>query len=129
MLAPESDLADRRPVWDALQMLFMDTPPELEMGWIAREAAASKYSLAELESIFFDEVFPACRGNLMQVIPEWAGFDLDGLSVEILKKQRHGKRRLLLLRKESEWLWSQLKPLIQALRPNAQSKADQPDPI
>ncbi len=42
--------------------------------------------------------------------------DLDGLTAEILKKQRQGKCLLLLYRKQTELIWGQLKPLIHALR-------------
>jgi hypothetical protein len=116
MLAPEDDLADRWPVWDALQMLYMDIPPEDEMPWIAQTVAKSKYALDELEVIFFNEVFPACRANLMHSIPEWQGFAREELITEILKKQWHGKRRLFLWRKESERMWADLKLLIQSAR-------------
>jgi len=113
MEKPDLDAADRRPVWDAMQMLFMDTDPVDELAWIARVCVESKYSVDELESILFDEVFPACRSNLLALpIPEWSGFEINELTQRILKKHRHGRSRLRYLKSEVQVLWQQLESRI-----------------
>src|SRR5580692_7565286 len=56
MLPPEQDLADRRPIWNVLQMFWMDTDPEEELEYAARVCAGSKYSVPEIEEIFWNEV-------------------------------------------------------------------------
>lgn len=74
-LTPD-ELARRRPVWSALSELFLDT--ELQPSdhvWIARRLRDSGYSDATLRRILVDEVAPACGGNLMSLVGEWAGFD------------------------------------------------------
>lgn len=53
---PSQDLEDRTIVWDAMQMVWMDTDVELLLDWIVGVCAGSKYSLQELESIFWNEV-------------------------------------------------------------------------
>lgn len=117
MLSPEHDLQDRQPVWDAMQILFMDTDPDLFVDSIARTCAASKYSLDELEAILFQEVLPACRFNLF-TLPggEWRGFELEWLTARILEKHRFGKRRPLILRRYTRDHWEKIRGRISALR-------------
>jgi len=106
MLPPEPDLTNRRPVWDALQMFWMDTDPEQELDPAARICARSKYSLAEIEQIFWNEVRPAVRFNLKLVAGQWTGFEIGWLSQRILETHRFGRRLPLrfLHRGESAWL-------------------------
>ena len=49
MEPPENDIDDRTPVWDALQMLFMDTDVTLCYDPIVDTCAASKYSISSTE--------------------------------------------------------------------------------
>src|ERR1700722_3175093 len=56
MDAPEQDLADRRPIWDVLQMFWMDTDPTIFLSSAAQACVHSKYSLTEIEHIFWNEV-------------------------------------------------------------------------
>jgi hypothetical protein len=115
----EQDLASRQPVWEALQMLFMDTSQSQELPRIAQVCAQSPYTAEELRSILFQEVFPACRFNMSPVqwpAPEWAGFDRDWLTERILRKHRHGKRPLLMGWLHTVYWWARLKPTILALR-------------
>lgn len=62
-----SDIGHRRPVWEALSSLFLDTDTSIARPWRARVLAASPYSLAELDDILMDEVYPVCRWNLLDV--------------------------------------------------------------
>ena len=117
MLAPNLDLESRRPVWDQLQMFFMDTDPSLSLDRAAAVCAESPYSESELEEIFFNEVLPACRFNmLMFPAPEWAGFDLDWLTTRILKKHRFGRSRPLWGRLYAASWWRRLVPRIRESR-------------
>ena len=116
MLPPEEDVADRTPVWDALQDLFMDTESEDSYGFIARRCADSKYALEDLERILFNEVFPALSFNLLSIAGEWRGFQTDWLVARILKKHKFGKRAPWVLRSYVKDAWSEIEPQISALR-------------
>ena len=117
MAPPEQDLADRRPVWDALQMFWMDTDPELFLENAAEVCARSKYSIEEIEAIYWNEVQPAVEFNLKSVVGEWTGFDLHWLTARILEKHRfgrsmHGRWRN---REAASW-WERLRTAIVSLR-------------
>ena len=87
MLRPAGeDLAARRPVWEALAEMFLDSDPALSRQWRAERLAGSPYSLHQLEHILMDEVSPVCRYNLMSVAGEWAGFDAEWLEARILRR-------------------------------------------
>ena len=120
MMRPDEDIEARKPIWDSLQMIFMDTDPSLFLADMARTCAASKYSIEELKEILFREVFPACRFNLFMIpAPEWAGFEIGSLSERILNKQRHGKRVPFVLQRYTAQWWNKLEPEIRALRAHA----------
>ena len=80
------DIENRRPVWQALSDLFLDTDTSLPREWRARQLSQSPYSLDELEEILVTEVYPACRGNLFSIAGEWAGFDMDWLEGRIHRR-------------------------------------------
>ncbi|WP_147300560.1 DUF7079 family protein [Lysobacter silvisoli] len=93
MRPPDQDLDDRAPVWDAMQYFWMDTDPAYVLAGAARTCAASKYSLDELEAIYWNEVRPAVAFNLSAgPAPEWAGFELEWLKQRVLAKSRYGRR-------------------------------------
>jgi len=92
MKAPGEDLVDRVPVWNCLQTFWLDTDPAVFLAGIARVCAESKYTLDELEAIFWNEVRPAVEFNLgMFLAPEWAGFEITWLTQRILRRSRYGK--------------------------------------
>jgi hypothetical protein len=83
--APSEDLERRRPIWEALSDLFLDT--EIDDKWlrhIAQRLADSDYTIDELKAIFFLEVFPNCYRNLLTPAGKWTGFDVDWLQEQIL---------------------------------------------
>ncbi len=92
---PAAELERRRPVWEALSRLFLDTElqPDDHRG-IARVLAASGYADEELDAILRREVGPVVGANLLSVAGEWAGFDPDWLESEILKRQTSWRRIL-----------------------------------
>ncbi|HYR07138.1 MAG TPA: hypothetical protein VEQ60_05205 [Longimicrobium sp.] len=80
----EAEIEARLPVWDAIADLFLDTVidgPMLE--GIARELAASPFSVDELRDIYLYEVAPGVHRNLKIVAGEWAGFGRDWLRERI----------------------------------------------
>lgn len=92
MRPPCEDIQDRTPVWDHMQNFWMDTDPSIFLADVARACAQSKYSLEELEAIFWNEVRPAVSFNMaMFPASEWAGFKIDWLKERVLRKSRFGK--------------------------------------
>ena len=90
-MSPE-DLERRRPVWDVMSDVFLDTETRWEMPRIALALARSGYSAAELEAIWEHEIVPECAWNLLQVAGEWALFVVDE---DRLTERAEGKRSLL----------------------------------
>ena len=105
-LTPE-ELETRKPIWDAMQMVWMDTDIETEIEKIVTVCAKSDFALSELEAIYWDEVSPIVKSNmLVPVAPEWAGYDIDWLSGKIidrLNNQKPSKRRWLSNYSERNW--------------------------
>lgn len=117
MKPPQDDLDARGPLWNSMQMLFVDTDPEEFLDEIADVCARSQYSLEEIEDILFQEVLPACRGNLLALpAPEWTGVDAATLRRRILAKHRFGRSRPLLYRGYTRGWWMRIEPRIRALR-------------
>jgi hypothetical protein len=95
MLPPDRDLERRRPVWEALADLFLDTTlDDADRRFIAERIVASGYSPAEVEDILWHEVFPAVSDNLRRPAGEWAGFDTDWLQRRVLASRRGALERL-----------------------------------
>ncbi len=117
MLPPDEDLKDRQPIWDYLQYFWMDTDPEVLFPPIVDVCAASKYSLEELEQIFWNEIEPAVGFNLWDIAGEWAGFEIDWLSARILEKNRFGRPLPFRhLRPQASSWWRRLKGAVSAKR-------------
>jgi hypothetical protein len=94
MLPASDDLEHRRPLWIAMSDLFLDTEiDDIIYVYIARTCHESPYSWAECEIIFWNEVFPACIGNMLIVAGEWVMFDAEWLEERILARVRHWQRR------------------------------------
>ena len=89
MQPPERDIASRRPVWDALSRLYLDTEMSADdLALLATQLAASPYTADELECVLLIEVHPICIGNLRRVAGIWSGFDSDWLQDRILRRRR-----------------------------------------
>ncbi|SOD54994.1 DUF7079 family protein [Pseudoxanthomonas wuyuanensis] len=87
MTAPGAEqLLVRRPVWQALSDLYLDTDVDALHARVARVLAQSPYSLDVLWRILRDEVHPALRYNLSGVAGEWAGFDPGWLADRIVRR-------------------------------------------
>jgi hypothetical protein len=84
MMPAVEDLERRRPVWEVLSWLFLDT--ELDDGsytQIAQVLRQSNYSLDELREILYRDLHPVLVWNMMPIAGEWRGFDLDALEARI----------------------------------------------
>lgn len=108
MKTAADDLEARRPVWEALSTLFLDTDTSLLRQYRAKLLAESPYSVTELETILRDEVFPICSWNMMSIAGEWAGFDPSWLEQKILRRLRARHRWRLgfghrLIVRSPEW--------------------------
>jgi hypothetical protein len=119
MRAAVQDLEARRPVWEALSTLFLDTDVSLLRDDRARQLADSPYTPQELDRILRDEVFPVCSWNSVSIAGEWAGFDPQWLEAAILRRLarrfrlRLGFGHLVFVRSRE---WKRTKASVQAIR-------------
>lgn len=90
-----SDLEERRPVWEALSTMYLDTDVSLSRAWRVQVLSASPYSVAEMDAILREEIHPVCFSNLLQPAGEWAGFDPGRLEQAIRRRGTRWRSRLL----------------------------------
>ncbi|MBY6263766.1 hypothetical protein EI613_17860 [Azospirillum sp. 412522] len=93
----ESQQEERRPVWEALAAMYLDTDVSLSRAWRVQVLSASPYSLEEIDAILRDEVHPVCFWNLLQPAGEWAGFDPIRLEQAIRGHRNRWHSRLLTM--------------------------------
>jgi hypothetical protein len=86
------ELERRKPVWDAMSDVFLDTETRWAFPRIAFALVASGYSKEELDAIWKGEIVPECAWNLDQVAGEWAMFVLDE---DALAARAAGKKPLV----------------------------------
>jgi hypothetical protein len=80
----DGDLEHRRPVWEAMSEIFLDTElVESDFDRIVPPIAASPYSLEELDDILWWEVYPVLYTNMLGIAGEWTGFNIDWLESRI----------------------------------------------
>lgn len=103
----------RRPIWDTLGDLYLDTDTRPDLPRMARVLTESGLSEAELNTIWEQEVTPALVHNLSVPMGEWAYFDLNWLEKRIVRRQRYMQQahiqRLLRWPLLTRWLgriWS-----------------------
>lgn len=88
------EIESRTPLWMALSELFLDTVlSDDDRKRIAALLKQSPYTLNEIETILYEEVYPVCIPNLLYVAGEWTGFDPEWLKKEILNRQRRKRQR------------------------------------
>ena len=105
----------RRPVWTSMANLFLDTDTRLHYAFIARVAAASPYSLEELERIFLTEVAPVLEYNLLDIAGEWAMFR-DEYVIESVESRLAGNPEPYEMRTDVVKCWRQVAHLVGCLR-------------
>ena len=59
----KEELLRRKPVWEAMSDLFLDTETRWSVPYVARRCAESGSDDEELERIFWGEVFPEAIPN------------------------------------------------------------------
>ena len=90
------DLKRRRPVWEAISELWLDTELQVfEIDHIAEVLARSVYRLDELREIYAFEVAPVVWGNSLSVAGVWTNFDADWLAQEIVKNVERRRKSFL----------------------------------
>lgn len=86
----EAGLAQRRPLWIALSVLFLDTElTRADLERIAQAMADSGLSLRELRAVYVREVAPVVSANLRTVAGVWSGFDEVWLCAQIVHHLRN----------------------------------------
>jgi hypothetical protein len=120
---PAQDVEDRKPIWDFMQNFWMDTDPAILLPRVAEVCARSKYTMADLEAIYWNEVHPAVRFNMwMFPAPEWAGFEINWLVERVLRKHRYGARLpIKRLHPYANGWWQKLRSRISELRAGTNS--------
>ena len=100
-------LGQRRPVWDTLSDLYLETDTRPGLPHMARVVAESGLSEAELEAVWQEEVTPALAFNLSMVAGEWGYFDQGWLEERIVRRRgyRHLIRRWLPLARLVTRVW------------------------
>lgn len=82
----EAEIELRKPLWEALSDLWLDTElQDYDHRHIAELLASSDYSFEEIGKIFSEEVAPIVYRNLYSSVGVWDGFDPDWLGDEIIK--------------------------------------------
>jgi hypothetical protein len=126
----QEELLRRRPVWEAMSDLFLDTETRWSVPYVARRCAESGYDDELLERIFWGEVFPEAIPNLLDIAGEWGMLKLDEQalihrvnhhSIPWLTRRAHGwmvQDSWLAARQVTEWL-RRLSPEERAVRERA----------
>jgi len=83
----QDELLRRKPVWEAMSDLFLDTETRWSVPYVARRCAESGYDDEVLERIFWGEVFPEAIPNMLQVAGEWGLLALD--EAALIKRANH----------------------------------------
>ena len=81
MESAHGNLEKRRPVWEALFDLFLQTDTSLSRTWRVGILAASPHSIDDLQQILVEERHPLCRLNLFSIAGERAGFTQSGFRI------------------------------------------------
>ena len=118
--SPQDDLEQRRPVWDALSILFLDTElDEIDMAASAKTLAESPYTDEQLAAIYHVEVTPVCEANIGMAPGFWSGFPDGWIEEAVLGRGLDAAQALAALRrmdKLSGWGWGGLQQRVVRLR-------------
>lgn len=126
---PQDDLEQRRPVWTALSVLFLDTElTEADFEALATVLAESRYTNEELAAIYHAEVYPVCRSNICMDPGFWACFPDGWVEQAILSRgldATRGSERFQRARGSITWGWGGLQQRF-LLRRRRSSQAREP---
>ncbi len=76
MALTDDELARRRPLWDAMSDLFLDTETRWAVPSVAWRCAESGLDASALDRVFWWEVFPLAIPNLLSIAGDWALLEL-----------------------------------------------------
>ena len=88
MKSAADELTDRRPVWEVLSDMYLDTDVTLSRSHRVSVLVSSPYTIADIEWILKNEIHPVCCPNLVHIAGHWEGFDVDWLQQRILHRER-----------------------------------------
>jgi hypothetical protein len=118
--SPQNDLEQRRPVWEALSILFLDTAlDEIDLAASAKILAESPYTDEQLAAIYHAEVTPVCESNIGMAPGFWSGFPDGWIEEGVLGRGLDAAQALAALRrmgKLSSWGWGGLQQHVLRLR-------------
>lgn len=112
----DGDLAARREVWDALSELYLDDDVATRHAHIAAVLAASPFPPDTLQRMLLHDVHPRLAPNLLSVAGVWQGFDSDGLSTAIQRREGVQRWPAWRTRGYPRQQWRLLLPRLLALR-------------
>lgn len=116
-MSPE-EIARRRPVWQSMSDLFLDTETRWYVPSVARSCAESGYDDATLERIFWIEVFPETIHNALSACGEWRALDLN--EAALIGRAKAGRMpwlRRQFVGKAVKPEWGAVRALTEWLRP------------
>lgn len=92
-MAASDDLLMRYPAWEAFSQLFLDTElDDADYQRLAKDLAATPYSIEQLRHIAHHEVAPVCGPNLLAVTGAWDKFDKQWLIQRCSRFQKANKK-------------------------------------
>lgn len=110
--APHDDLPQRRPVWEALWILFLDTElTEVDIAASAVILAASPYTDQQIAAIYHAEVSPVCESNIGMAPGFWQSFPDGWIEQAILDRGLDASQALAKLQATNgpiAWGWGGL---------------------
>ncbi|MDL5364358.1 hypothetical protein QSH18_01930 [Xanthomonas sp. NCPPB 2654] len=112
----DGDLAARREVRDALSELYLDDDVAARHAHIAAVLAASPFPPDTLQRMLLHDVHPRLAPNLLSVAGVWQGFDSDGLSTAIQRREGVQRWPAWRTRGYPRQQWRLLLPQLLALR-------------
>lgn len=105
----KTDIEHRRPIWEQLSNLYLDTElGDEDISSICTTIQASPYDLQAVKEIDLYEVFPILQMNLMSMAGEWAGFDREQLykkCEEAYSKRNNRLYRFTCKLNHHFWCW------------------------
>jgi hypothetical protein len=101
---------ERIQLWSALSEVFVDN--EVDYGYIARQLQG--FDRATAQAALYEDVGPACYGNLLAPIPSvWAGFDSTWLA-ETIERNQAARQRWPLRRLRDQLFIAYLRRALQS---------------
>ncbi len=111
----------RRPVWECLSRLFLDTElDERELQILSDQLGATSFTTEEIEQILRREVAPILAPNLLSPAGVWDGFDQAWLEGSIVTRLSSWRRLIpsLFGYRTVQPEWNRVRSLLQSRAAN-----------